>query len=168
MPGTEAYLAVVLDRDRVAAYVCERGTTAAWFPHRPHRDGTATLHSRTRRATLALAPTPVGLRPRVRLPDGTTRTLRLALARGRAGIYRAIAKTPRGGLEAGWIVLADGSQRGAATQLIDPLDDFARPTATGAAPPLDTATGTVKWSAAGTVTAAKLTQPGVIDIDLDR
>jgi len=67
-------------------------------------------------------------------------------------------------------VLADGTQRGAVTSFIDPLSDLARPAETSAAPRLDTATSTVKFGTAGTVTAAvaKVTQPGVIDIDLDR
>lgn len=169
VPGSDAYLAVVLDRDRAAGYLCDRGTTAAWFPHRPHRDGRARLRSRSRRATLSLEPAAGGLRARVRLPEGSTRTLMLAPASGRAGLYRATARTRRGGLEAGWVVLTDGRQRGATTRFIDPLGDLARTTTT-AAPPLDTATGTVKFAVpgAGTSTVSKLTQPGVIDIDLDR
>jgi hypothetical protein len=105
------------------------------------------------------------LAARVRLPDGTLRTMTLVHQTGRAGIYRATASTRRGGLKAGWIVLDDGTQRGTTRQFIDPLSDLAR---TSAAPRLDTATGTVKFATAGTVTAAKLTEPGVIDIDLDR
>jgi hypothetical protein len=169
IPGTQAYLAVVLDHDRVAGYLCDDGTIAAWFPNRPHRDGTAELRSRTRRATLALQPTGGGLRARLRLPDGTVRALTLTRQRGRAGIYRATALTRRGALEAGWIVLADGSRRGAINAFIDPLGDLARPAGTTAAPLLDTATGTVKFAVpgAGTAAAAKVTQPGVIDIDLD-
>jgi hypothetical protein len=107
----------------------------------------------------------------VRLPDGTSRTLTLTRQRGQAALYRATATTRRGGLEAGWIALADGTQRGAITQFItaDPQGS-ARQTGTSAAPPLDTATGTVKWAipGAGTVNAAQVSQPGVIDIDLDR
>jgi len=170
IPGTKAYLAVVLDRDRAAAYLCDDGTTAAWFPNRPHRGGAVELRSRSRRATLSLQPTGSVLRARVQLPDGIVRALTLTYQRGRAGIYRATALTRRGALEAGWIVLADGSRRGAVNSFIDPLDDLARPAQTGAAPPLETATGTVKFAVpgAGTAAAAKVTQPGVIDIDLER
>jgi hypothetical protein len=169
VPGSDAYLAVVLDRERVAAYLCDRGRTSAWFPHRRNRDGRTLLRSRTRAATLALEPAAAGLRARVKLPNGATRTLRLTPAGGRAGIYRATAKTRRGAIEAGWIVLADGSQRGAANTFVDPLSDLAAPAETSAAPPLDTATGTVKWAVpgAGLVHVSELTQPRVIDIDLE-
>jgi hypothetical protein len=165
VPGTDAYLAAVLDRGHVAAYLCDRGGTALWFAPRPHRAGRAELRWRSGRARLALAPAAGGVRARVRLPDGTLRTMTLAHQTGRAGIYRATASTQRGGLKAGWIVLDDGTQRGTTTQFIDPLSDLAR---NSAAPRLDTATGTVKFATAGTVTATKLTEPRVIDIDLDR
>jgi hypothetical protein len=98
VPGTQAYLAAVLDRDSVAGYLCDRGQTSAWFADRSHRDGHARLVSRTRRATLALAPAADGLRARVRLPDGTARSVTLVRQTGRAGVYRATAQTP----VAGW------------------------------------------------------------------
>jgi hypothetical protein len=180
VPGSDAYLAVVLDRERVAAYLCDRGRTSAWFPHRRRRDGRTLLRSRTRAATLTLEPAAAGLRARVRLPDGATRALTLAGQSGRAGIYRATARTRRGAVEAGWIVLEDGSQRGAATRFIsrDEGDDVVftdelpknATTETSTAPPLDTATGTVKLpvAGAGLVHVSEITQPGVIDIDLER
>jgi hypothetical protein len=69
VPGGEAYLAVVLDRDRVATYLCDRGRTGGWFPHRAHHEGRARPRSRTRHTTLALAPAPAGLQARLQLPD---------------------------------------------------------------------------------------------------
>jgi hypothetical protein len=167
VPGTQAYVAAVIDRDSVAGYLCDNGHTSAWFAARPHRDGRARLASRTRRATLALAPTATGLQARVRLPDGSARTVTLVRQTGRAGVYRATATTPGGGLQVGWIVLADGSQRGATTQFAGKSIDLARPAQTTAAPTLNTATGTVKLNTAGTVTATKLTQPGFMGKTID-
>jgi hypothetical protein len=131
----------LLDRRRVAGYLCDRGTTAAWFAHRRHHDGRAALRSRSRRAALALRPAPGMLHARMRLPGGPARAVTLTRVTGRAGIYRATAATGRGGLEAGWIVLGDGSQRAAATPFMGKDIELSRPTEIAAAPRLDTATG---------------------------
>lgn len=168
IPGTQAYLAAVADHDSVAAYLCNRGHTAAWFADRPHRDGRARLVSRSKTARLALTPTRDGaLEARVRLPDHSLRTVTLTRATRDAGVYRATAATRGGGLEAGWIVLGDGSQRGATTQFMGKDIDLARG-ATTAAPPLDTGVGTVKFAVpgAGISTVRKLTQPGFIGNDI--
>ena len=156
IPGSPAYLAVVLDREQAAGYLCDRGATSAWFAHRPHDGGRADLVSRSGRATVALRPDDGRLHARVRLP-GAIRPVDVTLARatGEAGLYRA-ATAADGGIEAGWIVLPDGSRRGSASA--------GTAATTTAAPPLDTATGTVKWLAPGLGTSAvqKLTAPALV------
>jgi hypothetical protein len=156
VPGSPAYLAVVLDREQAAGYLCDRGATSAWFAHRPHDDGRADLVSRSGRATVALRPDDGRLHARVRLP-GAARPVDVTLARatGEAGLYR-VATAADSGIEAGWIVLPDGSRRGSA--------NAGTAATTTAAPPLDTATGTVKWLAPGLGTSAvqKLTAPALV------
>jgi hypothetical protein len=163
--GSDAYVAVVVDDSRAAAYLCDRGAVSAWFPARRHRDGTARLSSRTRAAQLALQPGGDGaLAVHVRLPDGRRRTVALERVRGDAGLYRATARTRRGGVEAGWIVLPDGTRRGAANTFIQ---DGTSPAATIAAPQLDTATGTVKWAVEQAGPVRRLTSPGVVGSEVD-
>jgi hypothetical protein len=56
-PDPTQLLAAVPSRDEVAAYLCDSDGTAAWFAHRPHDGGTASLVSRSGKATLDLKPT---------------------------------------------------------------------------------------------------------------
>jgi hypothetical protein len=161
IPGTQAYLAVVVDGKEVGAYLCDSNGTAAWFAHKSHDDGAASLVSRSGKATLDLKPAGDGLRGRVRMPDGSAHEVALERATGRAGLYRAIAKTRDGVLEGGWIVLADQTQRGALNESIG----MNIPSRTTGAPPLDTATGTVKWALP--TNPSQITQPGLMGSSVD-
>jgi hypothetical protein len=161
VPGTQAYLAAVVDGKEVGAYLCDSNGTAAWFDHKPHQDGAASLVSRSGKATLDLKPAGDGLDANVKLPDGTTHEVALERATGRAGLYRAIAKTRDGVLEGGWIVLADQTQRGALNESIG----MNIPSRTTGAPPLDTATGTVKWALP--TNPSRITQPGFVGGSID-
>jgi hypothetical protein len=161
IPGTQAYLAAVLSRDEVGGYLCDSDGTAAWFAHRPHDGGTATLVSRSGKATLNLKPDGDGLSARVRMPDGSTHTVALERATGSAGLYRAIAETRGRVLEGGWVVLDDGSQRGALNRF---GADLGRPAETTAAPPFDTVQGTVKWALP--TNPSRITDPGSMGSDV--
>lgn len=163
--GTGAFLALVSDGRRLTGYLCDGRRVSRWLTTTALEQGRVALTARDgeRLGTATLASGVV--RGQLEL-DGSVHAFHAVRARGQAGLYRATVE--RGGrvrADAGWVVLADGSQRGTVNTFIDPLSDLAR---TSAAPRLDTATGTVKFNTAGTATASKLTQPGVIDIDLDR
>ena len=168
--GTDAYVAVLVDAGRAAGYLCDRGAVSAWFAARPHRGGSARLSSRTGAARLAVRPAHDGtVAVRVTLPDGRRRAVTLDRVRGEAGLYHASARTDRGGVEAGWIVLPDGTRRGAANQFSGQDIELGRPEQTTAARPLNTGTGTVKWAVPGAenLPARKLTQPGFIGNDIN-
>jgi hypothetical protein len=105
-----------------------------------------------------------GLAGRVRL-DGRRYTFRARRAHGPAGLYHAGARTPDGGVEAGWIVLADGTQRGAVNRFISSNLELAVPKP---APPLDPGhpTVTISDGSSNTIppTARRVSQPGLIDV----
>jgi hypothetical protein len=145
--------------------LCDSDGTAAWFAHHPHDGGAASLVSRSGKARLALTPDGDGLSARVRMPDGSTHTVALERATGSAGLYRAIAETRGGVLEGGWVVLGDGSQRGALNQFMGGGIDLRRPSETTAAPPLDTVQGTVKWALPAN--PSRITEPGFVGSDVD-
>jgi hypothetical protein len=165
IPGTQAYLAAVLSPDEVAAYLCDSDGTAAWFAHHSHDGGAASLVSRSGKARLTLTPAGDGLNARVRMPDGSTHAVALERATGSAGLYRAIAKTRGGVLEGGWVVLGDGSQRGALNQFAGGGIDLRRPSETTAAPPIDAVQGTVKWALPAN--PSRITQPGFLGSGVD-
>jgi len=120
--GTRAYVAVVFGHGEVAGYVCDGKRFSKWFPDRRLRRGRATLVSRDRQAKLRVT---FRKRRRVsgRLVRGQRRDrFRARLGRDDAGLYQGEEgeRGQPGFLEGGWILLADGSQRGN-TNFIDPI-----------------------------------------------
>src|SRR3954471_5276478 len=113
LPERDAYLAVLVDHPRAAAYLCDDGTVAKWFPHRRITLGAISLRARDHRARLTARTTRTGGLPgRVRL-YGHRYAFTARRAHGAAGLYRAAARTSDGFFEAGWVIQNDGSQRGA-------------------------------------------------------
>jgi hypothetical protein len=121
--GTNAYIALVSDGKRVAGYVCDGKKLSVWLEDRAISDGRVNLASRQG-----------DLLGEVTLSDsvasgnvllwGSSRGVDAVPAEGEAGLYRAAKGKPgkTGSVEVGWVVLNDGSQRGA-TSFIDPAAD---------------------------------------------
>jgi hypothetical protein len=110
--GTTALVGLVSDGSRVRAYICDSQTIATWFSG-TLRDGQAKLRSRDGRQTLALSVDGNHAQGTLTIA-GEEHTFSADQAEGKAGIYRAGGNTPDGQrLQADWIMLADGTQRGA-------------------------------------------------------
>ena len=116
--GTEAYVALVTDGNRVLGYVCDSKKLSRWIAVATIRDGTAVLNSRTG-DELGEAMISAGRVSGTVTIDGEPHAFRAQQAAGEAGLYRAArvdredGKLREGEIEAGWIVLPDGTQRGA-------------------------------------------------------
>ncbi len=106
VPGTPAYVAIAVRGTRVRAYVCDSRELATWFDGTV-ADGSAALTAADgKRLELTLADRRAT--GRVTLAPGRTSAFAAVPAEGRAGLYRGVHKRS----VAGWIVLADGTQRG--------------------------------------------------------
>jgi len=116
--GTSAFVAVVVDGSRALAYVCDGvpaeplGTTPtvqAWF--NGASDGSR-VDVQQAGGQLELQLTESGMSGSVILADGRAASVTGRLATGDAGLYRAEASGDDGTAVAGWILAADGQQRG--------------------------------------------------------
>lgn len=117
VPGTEAYLAVVTGADGAAAgYLCDGEAVGALLSGTV-ADGAVRLQG-------ARAGGGFELTGRVAddavtgtvMLDGVPRDFRAEPAVGDAGLYLGTSAGGAGGPWAGWVVLADGSQRGAVSR----------------------------------------------------
>ncbi len=130
--GSDAFVGAVMNRDdgSVLAYVCDGKTVAAWFKGNAAEHGGVTLTSadgarlsgRIEGGTLAGT---------VAMPgDATPREFRAGVVDPPAGLYRARGQVRGEPAVGGWVVLADGRQRGAvrtSTGFTSSDTDFARP-----------------------------------------
>jgi hypothetical protein len=116
--GTAAFVAVVVDGTRAFAYVCDGvpadpvGTVPsvqAWF--NGPSDG-KTVNVKQPAGQLQLRLTDAGMTGTVTLTDGREVPLAGRAVAGDAGLYRAEAEGSGGKAVAGWILAADGQQRG--------------------------------------------------------
>jgi hypothetical protein len=124
--GSDAYIAVLKDGRKIGGYVCDNGTISRWLEYAWLRNGKAPLIAGTTGERLgsvrisgntATGTIDVGGRkvkfsaPRVRGPS--------------TGLHFAVGKQPNRLLVGGWILLPDGTQRGAVssvdTQTLKPL-----------------------------------------------
>ncbi|MGH2945892.1 MAG: hypothetical protein ACRDPC_06455 [Solirubrobacteraceae bacterium] len=112
--GSDAYIAVLKDGRKVGGYVCDNGSVSRWIKHSRLRDGRAPLHAGTTGERLG----------RVRIAGrratgtveihGQKRRFRARRIRQRdGGLHFAVGKQPNRLLVGGWILLPDGTQRGA-------------------------------------------------------
>ena len=116
--GTEAFVSVVVDGSRALAYVCDGvpadpvGTTPTvqgWF--NGASDGTAVdVDGPAGRLQVQLTATE--MTGTLTLADGRTLPVSGRVAGGDAGLYRAEASGAGGSAVGGWILAADGQQRG--------------------------------------------------------
>ena len=116
--GTDAYVALVSDGSRVLGYVCDAKKLSRWIDVSTIREGTAALATRTG-DDLGEAMISGDRASGTITIDGESRAFSAVPASGEAGLYRAAridrkdGKLTKGEAEAGWIVLPDGTQRGA-------------------------------------------------------
>jgi hypothetical protein len=130
--GSEAYIAVLKDGRKIGGYVCNNGTVSRWLEYTWLRDGRAPLIAGTTDERVG----------QVRIADneatgtievsGRKRRFRARRIRERdGGLHFAIGKQPNRLLVAGWILLPDGTQRGAIsrvdTQTVQPLPSTGAP-----------------------------------------
>ena len=115
--GTDAYVAIVSDGSRVLGYVCDSKKLSRWIDVATIHDGKATLSSRSG-DDLGDASLSTGRVSGTIVVAGRSHAFRAVPASGRAGLYRAArvdrtdGKLGENEVEAGWIVLPDGTQRG--------------------------------------------------------
>ncbi len=118
VPGTAAFVGVVVDGSRALAYVCDGvpaepegtpPTLQAWF--NGPTDG-ASLDVRQAAGRLQLQLTGTDLTGTLTLADGRTLPVGGRIVEGEAGLYRAAVADVGSTAVAGWILDADGRQRG--------------------------------------------------------
>ena len=102
---SKALVGIVTRGDTVRAYVCDGRRTGVWFDGRSS-DGAIDLQARGAHLTADVGTGSV--RGSVTLAGGQAMAFEAVRATKNAGLYRG---TARGGV-AGWVVLADGTQRG--------------------------------------------------------
>jgi hypothetical protein len=140
--GSDAYIAIVEDGGAIAGYICDDGSISRWLAPSRLDNGSATLLSgggdRVGDVTIA-GNTATGTIE----VDGLVHGFQAERVRqgDNVGLYAGVGKQPNRLLVAGWILLPDGSQRGAVagidTATLSRLD-------TMEAPSLDPAARTVE------------------------
>jgi hypothetical protein len=121
--GTNAYIALVSDGERVAGYVSDGKKLSIWLEDKAISDGRVNLVSQQGdllgEVTLSDSVASGNI-----LLGGASRGIDAVPASDDAGLYRAAKGKPdeKGSVEVGWVVLNDGSQRGT-TSFIDPAAD---------------------------------------------
>ncbi len=151
--GTDAYVAVVDRGGEVVAYTCDSHDIATWFDGTA--DGGTIKGSAASGATLTATRSGNRVSGSVYLADGATHSFTAARANYPAGLWEAYgnAADAQTRYRVGWVVLDDGTQRGAGT----------KPGATVAVGTVDTSTGVGDLGADGSAGAAGSTAPPAPD-----
>jgi hypothetical protein len=148
--GTDAYIAVVERGGEITAYICDGAATALWFTGT--QDGTTITATHPKGATLAAEQAGSTLTGTVVL-DGATHAFTAEEAEYPAGLWQGIddASVPLDeAFRYGWVVLPDGSQRGAKSgNIVKPVSAVAPATGSG---------GGVVATPSPVTTAGQLTQ----------
>jgi hypothetical protein len=124
--GSDAYVALVSNGDElVAGYLCDGKTVSTWLERSRVQDGRAELRDREGARVGEVELERGGASGEVEV-GGRSLAFSAVPDVGGAGLYRETAGGPGepGFTETGWIVLADGSARGATTKFIDQESDF--------------------------------------------
>ena len=116
---SHASIALISDGDHLGGYLCDGMHVSVWLKGDVTEDQ-ARLVSRRGLAVGEVRFAREQAEGHVVI-DGRRRPFDTRLARGQAGLYRPVTGEPGelGSAEPGWIVLPDGSERGA-TNLVDP------------------------------------------------
>ena len=140
--GSEAYIAVSKDGKKIGGYLCDDGTISRWIEYRWLEKGSAPLVAGTTGEVLGSVRIKGNKAIGTVLVGGQSLPFRAKKVRGReAGLFFAIAKQEDRLLVGGWIVDADGTQRGAVSRLnmrtLTPLPVSAAPKIDPKAPSAD-------------------------------
>jgi hypothetical protein len=112
--GTDAYIALISDGSKLGGYLCDGKKTSSWLATAELSGGKAQLKSRAA-APLGSAELSADRASGEVRVAGASHPFSAEPATGKAGLYRQAKGTigKPGFTETGWIVLADGSVRGA-------------------------------------------------------
>ena len=114
LEGSDALVGLVVDQDddKVLAYVCDGKSVGTWFTGAPNEDGTLSLTAADG-ARLSGRIADGELSGTVILPgDPAPHPFKAGSVSAPAGLYRSKGEVRGQAAVGGWIVLADGSQRG--------------------------------------------------------
>ncbi|MCI0397949.1 MAG: hypothetical protein L0332_16670 [Chloroflexi bacterium] len=115
---TDAYIAIVpQENNNIIAYVCDGQTISVWF--RGERNENSLDLTATNGARLQASLETETATGNVTLVDGQVHSFTATLASGEAGLYRAEEAIDGNNFVGGWILLNDGSQRGAVNGIKD-------------------------------------------------
>jgi hypothetical protein len=123
--GSRAYIALLSDGRRVSGYVCDGRRVSTWLRPSPLEGSKTELVSGQGVWLGEASLSAKGATGHVEI-DGERHAFAARAATGEAGLYRAVhSETGEpGSIVAGWIVLPDGSLRGAKLTFIDQESDF--------------------------------------------
>jgi hypothetical protein len=107
VPGTNAFVGIAVRPSGVLAYVCDSKNVAAWLSGSPG----STLSGHGYRLTETVDGS--NAKGTVYFPDGSTHAFVASRASRPAGLWRGVETQAGVRYVGGWIVLPDGSQRGA-------------------------------------------------------
>ena len=123
LEGTDAFVFVLHDGDRFNAYVCdgknEKASLVEWFSGTVGNSGAISGTSGNGVSLSAVIAGDSSVAGTVTFKNGEIHNFLIPPVTGEFGLYRGVLKEANGTLEGGWILLPDGSQRGAVRQIID-------------------------------------------------
>jgi len=149
--GSDALVAVVAGKANVVVYVCDgKQGVAELFTGQRHAGGLALRDSHGARVSVKIDQHSAA---GTFTPVGGARVLRFVapVARGRAGLYRALRRVRGVRTSLGWVVLNDGRQRGALTSA----------GRIGPAPTLSTNSGTATLNGSVTISVAQISPTSI-------
>lgn len=116
--GTDAFIALVpQENNGLVAYICDGQTISVWF--RGERNENAVDLTAANGAQLQANLENDAAAGTITLADGQSHAFTASLASGEAGLYRAEEAFEGSDYVGGWIVLNDGTQRGAINRISD-------------------------------------------------
>ena len=121
--GTDAFIGVENRASELTAYVCDSKNLAVWMTGKVSGNAFSAANGPVS-MTGTLSGDGKQLTGSVALPDGSKHAFTADQAQPPAGLYEARAPAEKGIVRAGWVVLANGEQRGAAKtgDVVKPVD----------------------------------------------
>jgi hypothetical protein len=111
--GSNPFVAVVTTRDKAIAYICDGDVLAEWFRADLQADGLFETRSTTKKSGITAQVNAGSVVGAITLETGKVIQFRAMPTDGMAGLYRSDQSINNQRFLGGWIVLANGEQRGA-------------------------------------------------------
>jgi hypothetical protein len=111
--GSNPFVAVVTTRDKAIAYICDGEVLAEWFRADLQADGLFETRSTTKKSGITAQVNAGSVVGAITLETGRVIQFRAMPTDGMAGLYRSDQSINNQRFLGGWIVLANGEQRGA-------------------------------------------------------